>query len=484
MKGRREAPLQNNSNQLPRNTPAPTPPAAPPPAAAAAAPAAPAVVLGTRSYLTEALTTPVQRYPRAPLLSRYLALLIDGVVPVVFLIPAVVVGAGALATGGDDGIGVVSLLLTVAGGGAAVVYACIRDGLWNGAGVGKRAMGLMVVHLPSDTPCTPGQSTLRTLVTALVHIVPFVGWLLEPVIALIADDGRRLADKAVKTQVVETKATRWFGVPGDVATQPVVAPSGATIPPTSAPAAPGRATRRPWIPATNDRAPLVFATLAGALGVAVFLALGSLPSRDGPAAREAVQAGAPATDATGAGAPATESAESPPASTPWSEDAEGTAVEDVPPPPATDSVALANAAYPGLWGGGRYQLRNGIDRRPDAPLSVALAAYVAGDLNGDTVPDALVVLAANTGGMGVYYHLVGVLGTPTRTMWAGFETLGDRPVIDSLIVRDRRALLWLKTQGDDDPTCCPRDIFHYEFDVTAGQLVTRVKRYVGRDTTE
>jgi hypothetical protein len=36
----------------------------------------------------------------------------------------------------------------------------------------------------------------------LVGIVPLVGWLIEPAVATVRDDGRRLGDQAADTQVI------------------------------------------------------------------------------------------------------------------------------------------------------------------------------------------------------------------------------------------------------------------------------------------
>jgi uncharacterized RDD family membrane protein YckC len=65
-------------------------------------------------------------------------------------------------------------------------------------------MGLMVVHLPSNQPCDRGQSAIRYLVMFLLNLVPYLGWLIEPVVLLAAAGGRRLGDSAAGTQVIRT----------------------------------------------------------------------------------------------------------------------------------------------------------------------------------------------------------------------------------------------------------------------------------------
>ncbi|MDD4118812.1 MAG: RDD family protein [Kiritimatiellae bacterium] len=84
-------------------------------------------------------------------------------------------------------------------------YNFIKDGLGNGQSWGKKAVGLMVIHLSDKTPCSFGQSFLRNLILVLLGIIPIVGWLIEPIIVLASEDGRRLGDKAANTQVIESK---------------------------------------------------------------------------------------------------------------------------------------------------------------------------------------------------------------------------------------------------------------------------------------
>jgi hypothetical protein len=67
------------------------------------------------------------------------------------------------------------------------------------------AMGIMVVNLDNDMPCDIGKSFLRHLISAFVGLIPFVGWLVEPVLVLAAEDGRKLGDKAANTQVIDVQ---------------------------------------------------------------------------------------------------------------------------------------------------------------------------------------------------------------------------------------------------------------------------------------
>jgi uncharacterized RDD family membrane protein YckC len=106
----------------------------------------------------------------------------------------------------------------------AVVYALVKDALPGGRSVGKRVMGLMVVHLSSNRPCNIWRSALRTLVLLLSNGLPAVGSLIEPLLVLLTKDHRRLGDRAAGTQVIDVADYR----PGPPANRPGLAPGSPT----------------------------------------------------------------------------------------------------------------------------------------------------------------------------------------------------------------------------------------------------------------
>ena len=123
---------------------------------------------------------------------------LDGALGLVFMVPGLLgLLAGLDAGGSDDGE-----LLFAAGVIAAVAYGLVKDGLPVGQSLGKRATGLMVVHLDSNRPCSIGQSAVRTLVLLFSNVVPVLGWLVEPILVLATADRRRLGDRAAGTQVI------------------------------------------------------------------------------------------------------------------------------------------------------------------------------------------------------------------------------------------------------------------------------------------
>lgn len=85
------------------------------------------------------------------------------------------------------------------------VYEFIKDGLWKGQSIGKKAMGLMVLNINDNTPCSIGSSILRKFVWIIINFFPIVGFLVEPIMILANEDGRRLGDLAAGTMVIERR---------------------------------------------------------------------------------------------------------------------------------------------------------------------------------------------------------------------------------------------------------------------------------------
>ena len=84
----------------------------------------------------------------------------------------------------------------------ALYYTFARDGHAGGQGIGKSRVGLMVVNLATNQPCSRVESGTRTLVMVVLGAIPFFGFLIEPLVAFGANDGRRLGDRLAGTQVI------------------------------------------------------------------------------------------------------------------------------------------------------------------------------------------------------------------------------------------------------------------------------------------
>jgi len=78
---------------------------------------------------------------------------------------------------------------------------------------------------------------------------------------------------------------------------------------------------------------------------------------------------------------------------------------------------------------GAYESNDSLD-----PVAVRLLRTTAGDLDGDGIPDAAVVLATNTGGSGTFICLLGMFNRRGRPAPSGEVLLGDRTPVDSLSI--------------------------------------------------
>lgn len=151
-----------------------------------------------------------KRYPKASLGNRFIASFLDGLITMGLAIPAIIfliLGISGFDSYGNRRdmaplyifLGIVFILVPV-------IYGFVKDGLGQGQSWGKKPMNLMVVNLETNTPCTKSKSAIRHLISALTGAIPFVGWLIEPIMVLATDDGRKLGDKAANTQVIEVSA--------------------------------------------------------------------------------------------------------------------------------------------------------------------------------------------------------------------------------------------------------------------------------------
>ena len=147
-----------------------------------------------------------QKYPKASLGNRFLASLLDGLISTGLSIPAIIFFALGMAKAdnyydkdGAIGLFFIAFLFYI----IPLVYNFIKDGLGQGQSWGKKALDLMVVNLDNNAPCDKGKSFFRNFISGLVAIIPFVGWLIEPIMVLATEDGRKLGDKAANTQVID-----------------------------------------------------------------------------------------------------------------------------------------------------------------------------------------------------------------------------------------------------------------------------------------
>lgn len=150
--------------------------------------------------------------------------------------------------------------------------------------------------------------------------------------------------------------------------------------------------------------------------------------------------------------------------------------------PAGENVPLSlwtlkNARYHSSdWGD--YQLVNGIYfRTPDHPdvspqlFSSQIFEPVAfGDLNGDGLEDAAVILQTYNGGNGDTKELAAVLNQNGEASNVSTVYLGSRIAVDSILIESGIISLSLRVHAPTDGLCCPSQVETWRFRLE-GQLI-------------
>jgi hypothetical protein len=96
--------------------------------------------------------------------------------------------------------------------------------------------------------------------------------------------------------------------------------------------------------------------------------------------------------------------------------------------------------------------------------------YAFGDLNGDGVNDAAVVLAANMGGSGTFVHLAAVVNQNGTPQHVASVSLGDRVKIEAMAIKAGVIMVDVVTHGPQDPLCCPTQKATKSFRLLADKL--------------
>jgi len=136
-------------------------------------------------------------------------------------------------------------------------------------------------------------------------------------------------------------------------------------------------------------------------------------------------------------------------------------------------AALANAVYlDGIQTGETVQLTDGQYTNTDEYLHMELLNLRAyGDLDGDGVDDAAVLLATNTGGSGVFVDLAVVLDRGGKPQDTARYFLGDRIKPERMAINGGLIELALVVHGPDDPLCCPTESVVWRFRLVGSELV-------------
>lgn len=108
-----------------------------------------------------------------------------------------------------------------------------------------------------------------------------------------------------------------------------------------------------------------------------------------------------------------------------------------------------------------------------------------GDLNDDGVDDAVLTLALNLGGTGIFTALIPVLNRNGVAWQPSPAPLEDLPILHSLAIKNGKVFLSATVHGVDDPTCCPSQAVTRTYRLLADKLwLTHLTSRVSEDAPE
>ena len=157
--------------------------------------------------------------------------------------------------------------------------------------------------------------------------------------------------------------------------------------------------------------------------------------------------------------------------------------------PGTDSAkqpltinVLKNAEYRSKWSAqGKIKLSDGIYREQIVPgsgseLVIKLSDKITfGDLNGDGLEDAAVILVSDPGGSGTFYDLAAVIDSRGQAKHVASAFLGDRVKVEELSIRSGKIVVKMLTHRSTDPMCCPSLKVEQAYELQGDELVRRLK---------
>ena len=143
---------------------------------------------------------------------------------------------------------------------------------------------------------------------------------------------------------------------------------------------------------------------------------------------------------------------------------------------------LQNAEYRSKWSTkGKVKLSDGIYRErvmPDSTteLVIKLSDRIAfGDLNGDGVEDAAIILVSDPGGSGTFYDLAAVINSRGKAKHVAGAFLGDRVKVEGLRVGSGKIVVKMVTHRSTDPMCCPSLKVEQAYGLQGDELVRQLR---------
>ena len=168
----------------------------------------------TNSTTTSSSQQPIYNFPKiynkAPIGRRFLAYLLDSIITMALLLPSLYFlfdfYYGLLNNNYYEGYDTNSngkLLVGMALFILPLIYSLIKDGIGEAQSFGKRAVGLMVINVNKNEPCTKMNSVGRNILFSIIWSIPFIGPLLEIIMVFANPNGRKLSDLGAGTQVID-----------------------------------------------------------------------------------------------------------------------------------------------------------------------------------------------------------------------------------------------------------------------------------------
>ena len=151
-----------------------------------------------------------------------------------------------------------------------------------------------------------------------------------------------------------------------------------------------------------------------------------------------------------------------------------------PPPGAAALTAdrLQQATYTGVLDGpvtlvdGRYEGAPFVPGAATRPIVKLVPGVIAtGDLDGDDIDEAVVVLAHSSGGSGVFMYLATVRDNGGKPENIATVKLGDRVKVIDVRIDGGKIVADLVQQGPNDPMCCPTSKVRRGWLLQDGELV-------------
>ena len=150
-----------------------------------------------------------------------------------------------------------------------------------------------------------------------------------------------------------------------------------------------------------------------------------------------------------------------------------TAATQAQPPPTFKD--LANHTYTfGPEDKRTITLADGRGKEPEegGSLFELMKVHAIGDIDGDKLADAAVMLVESSGGTGRFYYLFVLMNRGgTLVQIEQPEWLGDRSVMQRVTIGKGTVAVRFVTHRDQDPACCPTRNVENRYRVVNGRLI-------------